>query len=178
MIEPPKDGTESILTLLLSTAEGPTNLVGVYGPTLHFPAETKDQFYESLDAVVSNIPTSENVLILGDFNAGESWPNVLGHYGIGKMNENGQRLLELCCYHNLCVTNTFFHNKTCHKVSWRHPGSKHMHQLDMIITRRGSVNNVCITRAFHSLDCNIDHSLIASKVKLRPKKLFYSKQKS
>ena len=178
MIEPPKDGTESILTLRLSTAEGPTNLVCVYGPTLLLPAETKDQFYESLDAVVSNIPTSENVLILGDFNAGESWPNVLGHYGIGKMNENGQRLLELCCYHNLCVTNTFFQNKTCHKVSWRHPRSKHMHQLDMIITRRGSVNNVCITRAFHSLDCNIDHSLIASKVKLRPKTLFYSKQKS
>ena len=78
MIEPPKDGTESILTLRLSTAEGPFNLVYVYGPTLHSPAETKDQFYESLDAVVSNIPTSEHVLILGDFNARvgadhESW---------------------------------------------------------------------------------------------------------
>ena len=69
MIEPPKNGTERILILRLSTAEGPTNLVGVYAPTLQSPAETKDQFYECLDAVVSNIPMSQHVFILGDFNA-------------------------------------------------------------------------------------------------------------
>ena len=76
------------------------------------------------------------------------------------------------------MTNTFFQNKTCHKVSWRHTRSKYWHQLDMIIIRRGSLNNVCITRDFHSADCNTDHSLITSKVKLRPKKLYYSNQKS
>lgn len=36
--------------------------------------------------------------------------------------ENGQSLLELCCYHDLCVNNTFFQNKPYHRVSWRHPG--------------------------------------------------------
>ena len=166
MIEPPTDGTERIFTLRLSSMQ----------------AEVKDQFYESLDTVVSKIPEAEHIYLLGDFNARvgadrESWPNVLGHHGKGKMNENGQRLLELCCYHKLCVTNTYFQNKACHKVSWRHPRSKHWHQLDMIITKRDSLNNVCNTRSYHSADCNTDHSLIATKVKLKPKKFHHSKRR-
>ena len=182
MIEPPTDGTERILTLRLSSMQGPVNLVCVYAPTLQASAETKDQFYESLDTVISKIPATEHIYLLGDFNARvgadrESWPNVLGHHGIGKMNENGQRLLELCCYRKLCVTNTYFQNKACHKVSWRHPRSKHWHQLDMIITKRDSLNNVCNTRSYQSADCDTDHSLIATKVKLKPKRFYHSKRK-
>ena len=181
MIEPPTDGTERILTLRLSSIQGPVILVCVYTPTLEATAEVKDQFYESLDTVISRIPAVEHIYLLGDFNARvgadhESWPDVLGHHGIGKMNENGQRLLELCCYRKLCVTNTYFQNKACHKVSWRHPRSKHWHQLDMIITKRDSLNNVCNIRSFHSADCNTDHSLIATKLKLKPKMFHHSKR--
>lgn len=34
----------------------------------------------------------------------DSWPCSICHFGVGRLNENGQRLLELCSYHNLCVT--------------------------------------------------------------------------
>jgi len=181
MIKPPTDGTERILMLRLSSMQGPVNLVCVYAPTQQASAEVKDQFYESLDTVVNKIPETEHIYLLGDFNARvgadrDSWPNVLGHHGIGKMNENGQRLLELCSYRKLCVTNTYFQNKACHKVSWRHPRSKHWHQLDMIITKRVSLSNVCNTRSYHSADCDTDHSLIVTKVKVIPKKFHHSKR--
>ncbi|XP_074873341.1 uncharacterized protein LOC142024904 isoform X1 [Carettochelys insculpta] len=91
------------------------------------------------------------------------------------MNDNGQRLLELCTYHNLCITNTFFQTKPQHRVSWRHPRSKHWHQLDVVIARRNNLKNVLLTRSYHSADCNTDHSLVCSKLKLRPKKLYCSK---
>ena len=65
-----------------------------------------------------------------------------------------------------------FPNKACHRVSWRHLRSKHWHQLDTVITRRDSLNTVCNTRAYHSADCDTDHLLIASRLKLNPKKLF------
>ncbi|XP_072050351.1 uncharacterized protein [Amphiura filiformis] len=71
------------------------------------------------------------------------------------------------------------YSKPCHRVSWRHPRSHHWHQLDLIITRRSSLilNCVNITRSYHSADCNTDHSLVSSKVRMQPKRIHHSKQK-
>ena len=83
------------------------------------------------------------------------------------MKENGQRLLELCCHHGLCVSNTLFNTKLQYRVSWRHPRSKHWHQLDFILTRRVDFSSIKITLSYQSADYDTDHSLVCSKVKLR-----------
>ena len=141
--------------------------MSAYAPTLCATAYSKDQFYEELDVAIGNIPKIEQLYILGDFNARvgadhDAWPTCLGHHGMGKMNETRQRLLELCCYHGLSITNTFSENKPCHKVSWRHPRSGHWHQLDLVITRRDALHNVLNTRSYHREDCYTDHSLICA----------------
>ncbi|XP_018015422.1 uncharacterized protein LOC108672290 [Hyalella azteca] len=179
-LNPLHGGTERILTL--STTAGFANIICVYAPTLQAPPDTKDRFYELMVNTKYNIPMPEHIYLVGDFNARvgtdhESCPEVLGHHGIGKMNENGQRLLEFCCHRNLCVPNTFFQNKLCHRASWRHPRSKHWHQLDLIITRRDSLNSVRNTRVYHSADCDTDHSLVISNIKIKPKKLHILKRK-
>ena len=181
-IEPPTEGTERILALRLSTTAGFVNLLSIYAPTLCSTSEAKDQFYEALDEAISRVPSTEGLLLLGDFNARvgadhDTWPSCLGHHGIGRMNENGQRLLELCCHHGLCVTNTYFKCKERHKVSWRHPRSRHWHQLDLVITRRADLRSILHTRSYHSADCDTDHSLICSKVRLTTKKIHRSKTK-
>ena len=91
------------------------------------------------------------------------------------MNDNGQRLLEFCTLNHLCITNTFFQTKPQHKVSWRHPRSKYWHQLDLIVTRRVHLNNVLTTRSFQSADCDTDHSLVCSRVRVQPKKMHRAK---
>ena len=62
-------------------------------------------------------------------------------------------------------------------MSWRHPRSRHWHQLDLVITRRADLSSVLHTRSYHSTDCDTDHSLVASNVRLRPKKIHHSKTK-
>lgn len=67
------------------------------------------------------VPCSEALYLIGDFNARVGadhgvWPTCLGVYGRGKINDNGQRFLEFCCMHGLCVTNTFFKCKEIHQV--------------------------------------------------------------
>lgn len=106
----------------------------------------------------------------------DSWPSCLGQYGVGMLNENGQRLLELCTYHGLCVTNSFFKTKPQHKVSWRHPRSKHWHQLHLIIVRRVAIKNVLHTRSYHSADCDTDHALVCCKIRLTAKRFHRSKK--
>ncbi|XP_047495828.1 craniofacial development protein 2-like [Penaeus chinensis] len=180
-IEPPSAGTERILTLRLSTSCGSANIISVYAPTLYSTPEDKDQFYGALDDIISQTPSTDMLYLLGDFNARvgadhEAWLSCIGAYGRGKINENGQCLLELCCYHGLCVTNTFFPCKEIHQVSWRHPRSRHWHQLDLVLTRRKDLASVLLTRTYHSADCDTDHSLVASKVRIAPRKIHHSKK--
>ena len=179
-IELPSGGTERLLSLRLNTASGPVTIFSVYAPTLNSPEDAKDQLYEQLHEAIQKCPKGEPLFLLGDFNArvgtdNESWPRCIGHHGTGRMNANGQRLLELCTYHDLCVTNTFFKGKPQHKVSWKHPRSHRWHQLDLIITRRSDLNSVTISRSFHSADCNTDHALVCSKVRLQPRRFHRSK---
>ncbi|XP_019625432.1 PREDICTED: uncharacterized protein LOC109470795 [Branchiostoma belcheri] len=181
-VEPSPEGTSRILFLRLSTSSSPVNILSIYVPTLSSATETKDEFYEELETTISGIPATEQLYLLGDFNARvgadqESWPRSIGHFGIGKLNKNGQRLLEICSYHDLCVTNTFFATKPRHRVSWCHPRSRRWHQLDLIITRRLSLNSVLSPRSYHSADCDTDHSLVGSKVRLQPRRIYRSKQK-
>ena len=113
--------------------------VSAYAPTLTSASELKDRFYDDLSAAISKVPLQDPLFILTEFHARvgaehSSWPTCLGHFGIGNMNKNGQRLLELFCHHSLSITNTFFMTKPQHKVSWRHPRFKHWHQLDLFLT--------------------------------------------
>lgn len=129
MVEPGSNGSERLLTLHLNTTTGPITLVSVYAPTQSSTPAAKDESYENLAAIISSTPSKEQLILLGDFSARvgadhESWPSCLGQFGVGRMNENGQRLLKLCTYYNLCIANSFFKTKLQHKVSWRHSHSK------------------------------------------------------
>ena len=79
----------------------------MYAPTLSTTSDAKDELYDKLAASISSIPSKILLVFLGDFSARlgtdhTSWPSGLGQFGVCKMNDNGQRLLELCTYYNLC----------------------------------------------------------------------------
>ena len=179
----PSGGTERLLTLQLSTSAGALSIISAYAPTLAATEDAKDEFYDQLNQIVTEIPCSNRIFLLGDFNARvgadhNAWPSCIGHFGVGKVNDNGQRLLELCSLHGLCITNTYFANKLHRRVSWRHPRSKRWHQLDLIVTRRSSLNSIRNSRTFHSADCNTDHSLVCCIAKLKPKMLHRARSKA
>ena len=113
-----------LMRLRLSLKSGFVSIVCAYAPTLTASHDVKDEFYDALSAVLHQIPNSKKLTLLGDCNArvgsdDSAWPSCLGKHGIGKVNENGQRLLELCAQFQLCITGTFFANKHHRKVSWR-----------------------------------------------------------
>ena len=182
-VESPTSGSQRLLSMRLMTNTGPVTLITAYAPTLSACSDVKDQFYCKLDDLLNTIPKNDHIYLLGNFNARvgkdhEAWPDCLGKYGIGKINDNGQRLLELCSNYHLCTTSSFFPNKLQHKASWMHPRSKHQHQLDHVITRKDQLSLVCNTRTYHSADCNTDHFLVLSKVVLEPRPFHLSKTKS
>lgn len=148
------------------------NIISVYAPTMGNEDSIKERFYEELCQCISKIRPSEQILLLGDFNARvgqdhESWPNVLGKHGVGSMNSNGRMLLTLCAQFDLTITNTMFRLPDKYKTTWMHPRSKHWHLIDYAITRRRDISQVCITRVMRGANCWTDHRLVVSKLKLR-----------
>ena len=115
-------------------------LISAYAPTMTNLDEIKDRFYEELDSLISSVPQSEKLIVLGDFNASDgtdhqAWHNIIGKHGVGKCNSNGLLLLRTCATHDLAITNTMFRLPTGNKTSWMHPRSRHWHLIDYVITR-------------------------------------------
>ena len=132
----------------------------VYAPTLQANEEVNLAFYGALHEVITKIPVEEKLIILGNFNArvGKDWEtwDSLGCHGIGKINSNGLRLLELSSELKLVICNTFFHHKVMHECTWFHPRSKQGHLLDYIITRKRDLADVCNVRVLHSAECECE----------------------
>lgn len=52
----------------------------------------------------------------------------------------------------------------------------HWHQLDNVLVKHISLKFVLCTRTYHSADCDTDHSIVLSKIRLLSKKIHRNRQ--
>ena len=174
-IEQPHGISDRIMSLRIPLPCGRfASVISVYAPTLGSDDDAIMAFYLELRNYLSVIPNPDKILLLGDFNARvgcdhSTW-GVLGRYGLGKANENGIHLLQLCTEFGLAIGNTWFYQKPIHKVTWTHPRSKHGHILDYVITRKRDLQDLCTVRVLRGAECGSDHNLVRAKFKMRIRK--------
>ena len=147
--------------------------MGIYANKLHSTAEFDDVFYDEPEAKLNAFSPPEYLFILGNSFAEAvsyrgSQPVCINNFGIGRLEENEQWLMEICEYHDLCIT--FFSVEHQHRVSWRHLRSHHSYQLDIVITRSSTLDRVLDTRRYQSADRDMEHLLISSMVRFQPTK--------
>ena len=161
LTEMPRPVSDRIMTMRLPLSKDNfATIISVYAPTMTNPDETKEAFYNQLASVLSGIPRTDTLLLIGDFNARigrehDKWPLVKGKHEIGKCNSNGELLLALCSEFELIVTNTMFKQKDERKTNWTNPRSKHWHMVDFI------------DRVMRGANCWTDHQMLRSKVAFR-----------
>ena len=123
LTEMPRPVSDRIMTMRLPLSKDNfATIISVYTPIMTNPDENKEAFYNQLASVLSGIPRTDKLLLIGDFNArigreNDKWPLVMGKHGIGKCNSNGELLLVLCSEFELIVTNTMFKQKDERKTS-------------------------------------------------------------
>ena len=94
LTEMPWPESDRIMTMRLPLSmDNFATIISVYDPTMTNPDENKETFYNQLASVLSGIPHTDKLLLIGDVNArigrgNDKWPLVIGIHGIGKCNSN------------------------------------------------------------------------------------------
>ena len=149
-----------------------TTIIQCYSPTNDSDEEKKDEFYEQLQAEIENTPRHDMKIIMGDLNAkvgndNTDFPRTIGNEGCGTMNNNGERLLEMCESYGFVIGGTLFKHKEIHKLTWFSPNGRDKNQIDHFMingTWRRSLHNVVVRRG---ADVGSDHQLVVATVQLK-----------
>lgn len=155
-------------------------VIQVYAPT-NVPGNVDDaeEFYNRLSATLDEVARADVLVLMGDFNAkvgsdNAGWETVMGRNGLGTMNENGRKLVELCAKYDLVIGGTLFPHKEHHKYTWTRPPSRSeptptlvQNQIDHIAIRRRWRTSLEDVRNRRGVDVFSDHELLEGWMRLK-----------
>lgn len=159
-------------------------IVNVYAPTSEVAAKDEDLivgFYKQLKDVVEDAEKhSVAVYILGDFNSklgdrtlsqdGETWAKIMGSYGKGVRNANGNRLANFMLQHDYYAGNTKFRHSLIHRTTWHSNNLKYKqpngelqqvrNQIDYVLVKECYKNAIISGRSHHGHEFDSDHGIV------------------
>ena len=146
-----------------------TSILQCYAPTNNSDEFIKDDFYEQVQAELDSIPGHDMKVVMGDLNAkvgsdNTSFERVMGKHGCGSMNDNGERLIDLCATNDLVIGGTLFPHKSIHKLTWISPNDRDRNQIDHFMingTWRHSLLDVKVRRG---ANVSSDHYLVVASL--------------
>ena len=97
--------------------------IQIYAPTEVAAEDDKDDFYNKLQAVLDKLPKKDVNIVMGDANAkigvdNTGYEDIMGKHGLGTMNNNGERLADMCAFNRLVIGGSIFPHKRIHKITW------------------------------------------------------------
>ena len=107
--------------------------------------EEKERFWQNRVELVEGVPSEERLLVgadlnghIGEGNQGDE--EVMGKYGFGTRNEEGQRVVDFAKSINLAIANTYYVKKENHRITYK-SGGRHT-QVDYLMYRRKNLKEV------------------------------------
>ena len=114
-----------LMTAKMKGKHANLSFVQCYAPTNDSDDTTKDSFYAQLQ------PELDLSAKVGSDNS--TYDRAMGKEGCGTMNENGERLAELCAAYNLVIGGTMFPHRDIHKLTWCSPNGRDWNQIDHLM---------------------------------------------
>ena len=152
------------------------NIVQIYAPTNDASDESKDEFYDQLQVVVSKLPTKDVNIVMGDANAklgsdNTGYEEVMGKHGIGEeMTDNGERFATMCSFNKMVIGGTIFPHRRIHKATWVSPDGNSENQIDHFCISHKFRRSLQDVRVFRGADIGSDHHMLVAVLRLRLRK--------
>ena len=148
-------------------------VIACYAPTEDAEEEIKDEFYDQLEEEIWTTPRHDVLMVVGDLNARVGEENtgrerVMGTEGFVCINNNGERLSDLCVENNLVIGGTLFKHRNIHKTTWRSPDNNTVSQIDDVIVNQKWRRSLQDVR--RGADVGSDHVLVVATLSLKLRK--------
>lgn len=129
---------ERIATVNMNVLGRKITVIGAYAPTNDDTQTSKDQFFDRLQDEIYKMGNDREIILLGDLNArtgNTTNSKIVGKYGEEVVNDNGERLINLCEANSLKITNGFFKHKNIHKYTWHQDTRQQRSIIDYAIIK-------------------------------------------
>ena len=131
-------------------------------------------FYEDRQDLLEVTPKRDVLFIIGHWNTkvgSQETPGVTGKFGLGILNEAGQRLKELFQENALVIANTLFYQHKRRLYIWTSPDGQYWNQIDYILCSHRWRSSIQSAKTRLGADWGSDHELLIAKFRLKLKKV-------
>ena len=119
-------------------------------------------------------------IVMGDFNAkggNDRIDKIVGPFGLGEINEQGEKLVEWCKEYNFVILNTWFKNHPRRCWTLKIPGDRTRNQTDYILIQERYCTSITSCRSMPGADCgSSDHIPVLGTIRVKLKKVKRSKR--
>lgn len=144
-------------------------IFAVYKPGDDEQYQTKDIFHEDLQAALDEVGNGREKVLMGDFNARCGTRNgdrVVGPYGESTINNDKERLIDLCSQNQPKITNSYYEHRNIHKYTWTQEGRQLKTIIDYIITGQTTSFKTSDVRMHRGVECGSGHHLLKCNIYL------------
>jgi endonuclease/exonuclease/phosphatase family metal-dependent hydrolase len=140
-------------------------VIGVYAPNEDNGAAVQDEVFANLNEEIVKSGSGRQLILMGDMNGrtgrktGES---AIENFGEDRVNDNGERFIEVCTQTSLKIWNGVFNHKNIHKHTWGQHTKNLKTIIDYIITKQDVKLKIQDVRAYRGPNCGTDHKLLRS----------------
>ncbi|WMV36648.1 hypothetical protein MTR67_030033 [Solanum verrucosum] len=161
---------DRLMTIKIVIGGCTVSVISAYAPQVVLDEEAKKLFYEDLDEVVRGIPSTERIVIGGDFNGhigatASGFDDVHGGFGFGERNGGGTSLLDFAKAFELVIVNSCFPKKENHLVTFRSSIAKT--QIDYLLLRKGDRGLCKDCKVIPSENLTTQHKLLVMDLEIK-----------
>ena len=156
-----------------------TNVMQVYAATQDHDGEEIEKFYQQIQNGIKYAKSNEVICIIGDLNAkvgNERYQNIVGMHGLGRRNERGELLIQLCQDNNLIIANTSFQQPVRKLYTWKSSGGISRNQIDYIMFNERVRDCIKQAKTYPGADMNSDHNPVVIKINMKSKRTSATKR--